>query len=230
MLGQLGVAVVFGLTVTVVIAALAPISGAHINPAATFALTLAGKFPRERVLPYVIAQLVGATLAAFLLLALFGMEGNVGVTVPAGSVLQAFVLEAVLTFFLLLVALRSGLPWAVGGTVALEAAMGGPITAASMNPARSFGPALASGPGLPTAVPGSRPCSVPASPWPPITFSALPNPLSRTPSAPRSLLLKANREPGPTRRTVGRVLLGARPNRDPGLRLGAAVQGQTSGS
>ena len=144
-LGQLGVAVVFGLTVTVVIAALAPISGAHINPAATFALTLAGKFPRERVLPYVIAQLVGATLAAFVLLALFGMKGNVGVTVPAGSVLQAFVLEAILTFFLLLVALRSGLPWAVGGTVALEAAMGGPITGASMNPARSLGPALASG-------------------------------------------------------------------------------------
>ena len=144
-LGHTGVALVFGLTVTVVIAALAPISGAHINPAATFALTLAGKFPKARVLPYVAAQLVGATLAAFLLLALFGMKGNLGVTVPAGTVLQAFLLETVMTFFLLLVALRSGLPWAVGGIVALEAAMGGPITGASMNPARSFGPALASG-------------------------------------------------------------------------------------
>lgn len=144
-LGHTGVALVFGLTVTVVIAALAPISGAHINPAATFALTLAGKFPRARVLPYIAAQLVGATLAAFLLLALFGTKGNLGVTVPAGSTLQAFLLETVMTFFLLLVALRSGLPWAVGGIVALEAAMGGPITGASMNPARSFGPALASG-------------------------------------------------------------------------------------
>ena len=144
-LGHTGVALVFGLTVTVVIAALAPISGAHINPAATFALTLAGKFPRGRVLPYVAAQLVGASLAAFLLLALFGMNGNLGVSAPAGSVLQAFLLETVMTFFLLLVALRSGLPWAVGGVVALEAAMGGPITGASMNPARSFGPALASG-------------------------------------------------------------------------------------
>ena len=144
-LGHTGVAVVFGLTVTVVIAALAPISGAHINPAATFALTLAGKFPRGRVVPYIAAQLVGATLAAFLLLALFGMKGNLGVTIPAGSVLQAFLLETVMTFFLFLVALRSGLPWAVGGIVALEAAMGGPITGASMNPARSFGPALASG-------------------------------------------------------------------------------------
>ena len=73
------------------------------------------------------------------------MKGNLGVTVPAGSVSQAFLLELILTFFLLLVALRSGLPWVVGGVVALEAAMGGPITGASMNPARSFGPALASG-------------------------------------------------------------------------------------
>lgn len=144
-LGHLGVAAVFGLTVTAVIAALAPISGAHINPAATFALTLAGKFPRARMLPYVAAQLLGAVLAAFVLLALFGRTGDVGATVPSGSVVQAFVLELVLSFFLLLVALRSGLPWVVGGVVALEAAMGGPITGASMNPARSLGPALASG-------------------------------------------------------------------------------------
>ena len=144
-LGHAGVAIVFGLTVTVVIAALAPISGAHINPAATFALTLAGKFPRERVLPYVGVQLLGAALGGFLLLALFGMDGQLGVTLPAGSLGQAFALETVLTFFLLLVALRSGLPWAVGGVVGLEAMMGGPITGASMNPARSFGPSLASG-------------------------------------------------------------------------------------
>lgn len=144
-LGQLGVAAVFGLTVTAAIAAFAPISGAHINPAATLALTLAGKFPRGRVLPYVAAQLLGAVLAAYVLLALFGPKGNVGATLPAGGVAQAFVLETVMTFFLLLVALRSGLPWVVGGVVALEAAMGGPVTGASMNPARSFGPALASG-------------------------------------------------------------------------------------
>lgn len=144
-LGHLGVAAVFGLVVTAAIAAFAPISGAHINPAATVALTLAGQFPRERVLPYVAAQLIGAVLAGLLLLVLFGMKGNLGVTVPAGSVWQAFLLETVMTFFLLLVALRSGLPWIVGGVVALEAAMGGPITGASMNPARSFGPALASG-------------------------------------------------------------------------------------
>ncbi|WP_051935639.1 MIP/aquaporin family protein [Deinococcus sp. YIM 77859] len=144
-LGHLGVAAVFGLTVTAVIATFAPISGAHINPAATFALWLSGRFPPGRVLPYVAAQLLGSGVAAFVLLALFGLRGHLGATVPAGSVAQAFVLETVLTFFLLLVALRSGLPWVVGGVVALEATMGGPITGASMNPARSFGPALASG-------------------------------------------------------------------------------------
>ncbi|WP_425145034.1 MIP/aquaporin family protein [Deinococcus sp.] len=145
MLGHAGVALVFGLTVTVVIASLAPISGAHINPAATFALVLAGKVSLSRAPAYVLAQLLGAVLAAYTLLALFGMKGNLGVTVPAGSVGQAFALETVMTFFLLLVALRSGLPWAVGGVVGLEAMMGGPVTGASMNPARSFGPALASG-------------------------------------------------------------------------------------
>ena len=144
-LGHAGVALVFGLTVAVVIAALAPISGAHINPAATLALALAGRFAWARVVPYVLVQLIGAALAAFTLLALFGLKGQLGVTLPVGSLTQAFVLEAVMTFFLLLVALRSGLPWVVGGVVGLEAMMGGPITGASMNPARSFGPALASG-------------------------------------------------------------------------------------
>src|SRR6476469_7399805 len=90
-LGHAGVALTFGLTVAVVIAALAPISGAHIKPAATLALTLAGRFSVARVVPYVAAQLVGSTLAAFVLLGLFGMKGTLGVTVPAGSVGQAFV-------------------------------------------------------------------------------------------------------------------------------------------
>jgi len=144
-LGHLGVALVFGLTVATVIATLAPVSGAHINPAATFALVLAGRFPVRLAIPYVLAQLTGAVLAAFTLLALFGLQGQLGATIPAGSVTQAFALEVILTFFLLLAALRSGQPWVVGGVVALEAAMGGPLTGASMNPARSFGPALASG-------------------------------------------------------------------------------------
>lgn len=144
-LGHLGVAAVFGLVVGTAIAAFAPISGAHINPAATLALVLAGKFPVARALPYVAAQLAAASLASLTLLMLLGNVAQMGATVPAGSVGQAFVLETIMTFFLLLVALRSGLPWAVGAVVALEAAMGGPLTGASMNPARSFGPALAGG-------------------------------------------------------------------------------------
>jgi len=131
--------------VTVLVAALAPVSGAHINPAATLALTLAGKLPWTWAPAYVGAQLLGAVLAAFLLRALFGLQGELGVTVPAVGAAQAFAVETLLTFSLLLVALRSGRPWAVGAVVALEAAVGGPFTGASMNPARSFGPALASG-------------------------------------------------------------------------------------
>lgn len=143
--GHLGVAVVNGLTVAVVIGVLAPISGAHINPAATLALVLARRFALAHALPYVLAQLTGAALAAMTLLALFGREGRLGATVPSTSTSPAFVLELMLTFFLLLAALRSGLPWVVGGFVTLAITMGGPITGASMNPARSFGPALVGG-------------------------------------------------------------------------------------
>lgn len=138
-------ALVFGLTVAAVIAVVAPISGAHLNPATTLALWFSGRFPVRQVLPYILAQLVGAVLAGLLLRSLFGLGGEVGITEPAGSVAQAFVLEAVMTLILPLAALRSGLPWVVGGVVGLEAMMGGPFTGASMNPARSFGPALASG-------------------------------------------------------------------------------------
>ena len=144
-LSHVGVSLVFGLVVACIIAALSPISGAHINPAATFALVLVGEFPVRLALPYAVAQLSGAALAGLTLLTLFGPGGQLGVTLPAGSLGQAFLLETIMTCFLLLVALRSGLPWVVGGVVALEALMGGPITGASMNPARSFGPALASG-------------------------------------------------------------------------------------
>ncbi len=144
-LGHLGVAVVFGLVVAAIVSTFGPISGAHINPAATLALVLSKRFKPALALPYIAAQLVGASLGAFLLLALFGNKSNLGVTIPAESLAQSFVLEVVMTFFLLLVALRTNLAWAIGAVVGLEAAMGGPISGASMNPARSFGPALASG-------------------------------------------------------------------------------------
>jgi MIP family channel proteins len=147
-LGHWGVAIVFGLVVAAAVTTLGPISGAHINPVATLALWVSRRFPSGLVLPYVVAQLAGASATGFTLLALFGTEGKLGVTVPRGSETQAFVLEAILTFWLILVALRSSGPGAgmlVGSVVMCEAMMAGPITGASMNPARSFGPAIASG-------------------------------------------------------------------------------------
>jgi MIP family channel proteins len=147
-LGHWGVAIVFGLVVAAAVTTLGPISGAHINPVATLALWVSRRFPTDLVLPYIAVQLTGASAAGFTLLALFGTEGKLGVTVPRGGDAQAFVLEAILTFWLVLVALRSSGPGAgvlIGAVVMCEAMMAGPITGASMNPARSFGPAIASG-------------------------------------------------------------------------------------
>ncbi len=147
-LGHAGVAIVFGLAVASIVTVLGPISGSHINPVATLTMWLSGRFPSRDVLGYVVAQLIGAMLAAFVLRVIFGLTGNLGVTVPRGSLEQAFMLELILTFWLMLTALRAsgaGAGALIGAVVGLEAMMGGPITGASMNPARSFGPALASG-------------------------------------------------------------------------------------
>lgn len=150
-LGHVGVALSFGLVVMAAIYAVGEVSGAHINPAVTLGFWAAGRFPATRVGPYVLAQLAGALAAGALLRALFPESATLGATVPAGSPTQALVLEAVLTFLLMFVilgvavgarevGLLAGV--AIGGTVAFEALMGGPITGASMNPARSLGPAL----------------------------------------------------------------------------------------
>ena len=127
------------------------ISGAHINPAVTLALWSAGHFPRKRVAPYLIAQLVGALIAASALHGLFrNTGGDLGATLPAGEVWQSFGLEIVLTFVLvyaiLAVAHQQRAPLALiavtaGAIVGLEATFAGGISGASMNPARSFGPA-----------------------------------------------------------------------------------------
>jgi MIP family channel proteins len=147
-LGHWGVAIVFGLTVAAVATVFGPISGAHINPVVTLALALSKRFAWSALPGYWLAQLLGASAASWVLLLTFGSQGQLGVTLPRGSVEQAFVIEAVLTFWLILVALRAQGNLAgllVGSVVMLEAMMGGPITGASMNPARSFGPALLSG-------------------------------------------------------------------------------------
>lgn len=143
-----------GLVVMVMTYALANSSGAHFNPTVTLAFTLRRDFPWRQVPGYWIAQFSGAILAALLLRGLFGLVGNVGVTRPHYGVGLALIIEAVLTFFLITVILGTATNHkltghnaaiAVGATIALDGLFAGPISDASMNPARSFGPFLVSG-------------------------------------------------------------------------------------
>lgn len=149
-----GVAFTFGLIVMVMIYALGPISGAHFNPAVTIAFTIAKRFPVKQILPYILSQAAGAILASALLSVLFAKSELLGTTLPAGPVHQSFILETILTFFLMLVIIHvatgskeqgmfAGL--AIGSTVLLEAMFAGPICGASMNPIRSIAPAVISG-------------------------------------------------------------------------------------
>jgi aquaporin NIP len=154
-LGGVGVSLVFGLVIMVMIYAGGHLSGAHYNPSVTLAFTLARHFPMRDALAYIAAQLAGAITAALLLLAAWPSEpAHLGATLPSVSSGTALVYEVVLTAFLMFVitavatdtrAVGAAAAIAIGGTVGLDALFGGPITGASMNPARSFGPALASG-------------------------------------------------------------------------------------
>ncbi len=148
---HVGIAFTFGLIVMAVIYAIGDISGAHINPAVTIGFWAAGRFPASHVLPYVASQCLGGLAASLLLRALFLEHETLGATEPAGPVVQSFVLEVVLTFLLMFViicvavgAKEKGLMAgaAIGATVGLEALFAGPISGASMNPARSLAPAL----------------------------------------------------------------------------------------
>lgn len=151
--GHAGVAATFGLIVTAMIYTFGPISGAHFNPAVTIAFSLAKLFRWKNVPAYILAQIAGALLASILLKAMFPASETLGATLPAGSQMQSFILEVVLTFFLMLVILftsqgsrevgvLAGI--AIGATVLLEAMFAGPICGASMNPARSIAPAVVS--------------------------------------------------------------------------------------
>jgi len=151
---NVGVGLTFGLIVMAMIFALGDVSGAHINPAVTIAFWFARRFEGKLVLPYVVSQCVGAIAASLLVRAMFTEHGNLGATLPAGPVMQSFLLEILLTFMLMFVILNvstgakeEGITAAIaiGGVVALEATFAGPICGASMNPARSLGPALVSG-------------------------------------------------------------------------------------
>src|SRR6476661_8395642 len=151
-LGAVGVSLVFGLVIMVMIYATGHLSGAHINPAVTVAFTITRHFPLRDAIAYIGAQLTGATAGALLLLAAWSSKpAQLGATVPSVTTGTALVYEIVLTAFLMFViiavatdtrAVGAAAAIAIGGTVGLDALFGGPITGASMNPARSFGPAL----------------------------------------------------------------------------------------
>jgi len=149
-----GIALTFGLVVLALVYALGDVSGAHLNPAVSLGFVTAGRFPARELLPYAAAQTVGAVAASLLLLGLFPDAATLGATAPRGAAHQSFVLEAVLSWFLMLVVLcvstgsrekgiTAGI--AVGAVIALEAMFAGPICGASMNPARSLAPAVVSG-------------------------------------------------------------------------------------
>lgn len=149
-----GVALTWGLIVMTMIYTFGSNSGAHFNPAVSIAFALANRFPYKLLLPYIISQCAGAIAASVLLRVLFPGDMVLGATLPAGAVMQSFILELILSFLLMLVILHvacgskeeglfSGI--VIGGVVGLEAMFAGPICGASMNPARSLGPALVSG-------------------------------------------------------------------------------------
>lgn len=151
---HVGVALTFGLIVGTMIYATGHISGAHFNPAVTLAFAATRHFPLALVPAYLAAQCGGAIAASVALRLLFGEVARLGATVPAGGAGQALALEVVLTFFLMFViisvatdtrAVGQAAALAIGGTVGLEAIFAGPISGASMNPARSLAPALVGG-------------------------------------------------------------------------------------
>jgi aquaporin NIP len=153
-LGHVGVAITFGLVIMSMIYAVGHVSGAHFNAAVTFAFALTRHFPWSRAVAYWAAQLTGALVAAALLRGSLGDIAHVGATLPAGSQAQSFLWEAVMSGFLMFVilavatdtrAVGEAAAIAIGGTIALDAMFGGPISGASMNPMRSLGPALVSG-------------------------------------------------------------------------------------
>jgi MIP family channel proteins len=155
MITHLGVGIVFGLIIMTMIYALGEISGAHFNPSVSFGFWLAKRLPLKELLPYVTSQVLGALAASVLLKVIFPQHKTLGTTLPnLVSSGGDFVLETILTFFLMFViinvaqgakekGLMAGV--AIGGMIALEAIFAGPVTGASMNPARSLAPAVVSG-------------------------------------------------------------------------------------
>jgi MIP family channel proteins len=151
---HVGVSLTFGLVVMAMIYAIGDVSGAHLNPAVTLGFWFARRFPGKAVVPYIACQLLGALLASSVLRAMFPSHVYLGATHPAGAPMQSFALEVALTAMLMFVilAVSSGAKEkglmagiAVGGVIGFAALFAGPISGASMNPARSLAPAIVTG-------------------------------------------------------------------------------------
>jgi aquaporin Z len=153
-LGHLGVSMAFGMVVMAVICTIGDVSGAHINPAVTLGFWLARRMPGRTIAEHIGGQLAGAVAAAGVLHLLVSDHATYGSTLPQGAPGAAWVAELLLTFLIMLVIIHvaegakekgvlAGI--AIGGTVGLAALVGGPLTGASMNPARTLGPAIVSG-------------------------------------------------------------------------------------
>ncbi|WP_246539330.1 MIP/aquaporin family protein [Telmatocola sphagniphila] len=149
----IGIALTFGLIVLAMIYAVGEVSGAHLNPAVTIGFFAAKRISGYQVTGYIISQCAGAILASCTLQILFPMHGSLGATLPAGTPIQSFLLETILTFLLMFVILsvpchsrenRHLAPLVVGAVITLEALFAGPVSGASMNPARSLAPAVVS--------------------------------------------------------------------------------------
>jgi aquaporin NIP len=151
---HVGIALTFGLVVLAMIYTIGDVSGAHLNPAVTSAFWLSGRFSGQQVLPYILAQCLGAIVASGMLHFLFPIHATLGATLPAGSDMQSFALELILTLILMFVILNvsagakekgvtAGI--AIGAVIGLEAMFAGPICGASMNPVRSLAPAVVAG-------------------------------------------------------------------------------------
>ena len=151
---HVGIALTFGLVVMTGIFAVGDVSGAHFNPAVSLAFWLSRRLPAKETTAYIATQCIAAISASLTVRLLFPDNTGLGATQPSGTITQSFILEVLMTFFLVFVifsvstgAKEKGITAAIaiGGVVALEALFGGPISGASMNPARSLGPALISG-------------------------------------------------------------------------------------
>ncbi len=153
-ISHVGIAATFGLVVMVMIYSIGDLSGAHLNPAVSLGFFAAGKSSVSQLWRYLVSQFMGALSASLILRLTFPTHGSLGATLPSHGIFAAFLFEVILTFILMFVIINvatggkekgimAGL--AIGATVGLDALFGGPVSGASMNPARSFAPALISG-------------------------------------------------------------------------------------